>query len=155
MRSCFLLVLLSLLAISSSQAQHAAGRWTLGLHGGADVSDDQTQKLLGAHLGVSIAPGTRTQLAVTTVIEEPGTTVFALLGAQWSPAPWRVQPYLGGGAGMSYREVGPFTQTDFGWMAQGGFRIPLRGITPFAEFRLIGITGTVSQILVGFENRSY
>jgi hypothetical protein len=56
---------------------------------------------------------------------------------------------------MSYQEVGPFSETDFGWLAQGGLRLVLRSITPFAEFRLMGLSGTRSQVLVGFESRAY
>ena len=144
-----------LLTWGNLEAQGSRGRWSLGLHGGADVSDEHTLKLLGAQLAYGIARGPRIQVGVTSVIEEPGTTVFVLAGGQWSPATWVLRPFVGGGLGVGYTEVGPFTDTDFGWLAQGGFRIALRNLTPFAEFRLIGLTGTASQILVGFESRAY
>lgn len=146
----------SILLLSGTlEAQRSPGRWSLGLHGGADVTDDHTLKLLGAQLAYGLASGARIQVGVTSVIEEPGTTIFIMAGGQWSPAPWTFRPFVGGGIGMGYQEVGPFTDTDFGWLAQGGFRIALRGFTPFAEFRLLGFTGTTSQILVGFESRAY
>jgi hypothetical protein len=135
--------------------QAQGGGWSLGLHGGADVTDDHTLKLLGAQLGYGIARGTRIQVAVTTVIEEPGTMFFALAGAQWTPAPWTIRPFIGAGLAMAYQEVGPFNETDFGWLAQGGIRLVFRSFTPFAEFRLIGFGGTASQILAGFESRAY
>lgn len=144
---------LSLLLAGSLQAQGA--RWSLGLHGGADVTDDHTLKLLGAQLGYGVARGTRIQVGVTSVIEEPGTMIFALAGGQWTPVPWTLRPFVGGGLAMSYQEVGPFSETDFGWLAQGGLRLVLRSITPFAEFRLMGLSGTRSQVLVGFESRAY
>jgi hypothetical protein len=137
------------------EAQRSAARWSLGIHGGADITDEHTLKLLGAQLAYGIARGARIQVGVTSVIEEPGTTIFAMAGGQWSPAAWTFRPFVGGGIGMGYQEVGPFTETDFGWLAQGGFRIALRSFTPFAEFRLLGFTGTTSQILVGFESRAY
>ena len=136
-------------------AQGSPGRWSIGLHGGADVTDEHTLKLLGAQLAYGITRGTRIQVGVTSVIEEPGTMIFALAGGQWTPAAWTIRPFVGGGVGMGYQEVGPFTETNFGWLAQGGLRIALRSLTPFAEFRLIGFTGTTSQILVGFESRAY
>jgi hypothetical protein len=146
----------SILLVSGTvEAQRSPGRWSLGLHGGADVTDDHTLKLLGAQLAYGIARGARIQVGVTSVIEEPGTTIFAVAGGQWSPVPWIFRPFVGGGIGMGYQEVGPFTDTEFGWLAQGGFRIALRSLTPFAEFRLLGFTGTTSQILVGFESRAY
>ena len=140
---------------SNLEAQSSAGRWSLGLHGGADVTDQHTLKLLGAQLAYGITRGTRIQVGVTSVIEEPGTTMFALLGGQWTPVPWVFRPFVGGGIGLGYQEVGPFSNTEFGWLAQGGFRVALRRITPFAELRLIGLNGTTSQILVGFESRAY
>lgn len=155
MRSFVVALALVFTLAGSGEAQGSAGRWSLGIHGGADLTDDHTLKLLGAHLGFGIARGTRIQVGVTSVIEEPGTTIFALAGAQWSPAPWTIRPFLGGGIGMGYQEVGPFTQSDFGWLAQGGFRISIRNITPFAELRMMGFTGTTTQLLVGFESRAY
>lgn len=143
------------LVVSSSLAAQQGGRWSIGLHGGGDVTDQHTLKLLGAHLAVGVAPGTRLQFAVTSVIEEPGTLLFTGISAQWSPAPWPVRPYLGGGGGMAYQEVGPFSETDFGWLAQGGFRVPFRTITPFAELRVFGFDNISTQILIGFENRPY
>ena len=154
LRFAALAVAAILMGTESVQAQ-GGGRWSLGLHGGADVTDDHTLKLLGAQLGYGVARGTRIQIAVTSVIEEPGTLVFALAGAQWTPAPWTLRPFLGGGLALAYQEVGPFNETDFGWLAQGGFRLVFRNLTPFAEFRLIGFNGTTSQILVGFESRAY
>lgn len=136
------------------QAQ-GGGRWTLGIHGGADLTDENTLKLLGAHVGYGITRSTRLQVGVTTVIEGPGTNVFATAGGQWSPAPWVFRPFVGGGIAMGYQEVGPFTDTEFGWLAQAGFRLAFRRVTPFAEFRLMGFTGTTSQLLVGFESRAY
>ena len=143
------------ITVIATPVQAQGARWSLGLHGGADVTDDHTLKLLGAQLGYGIARGTRIQVGVTSVIEEPGTMIFALAGGQWTPAPWTLRPFIGGGLGMVYQEVGPFSETDFGWLAQGGFRLVFRNITPFAEFRLLGFTGTASQILVGFESRAY
>lgn len=137
------------------EAQRSAARWSIGLHGGADLTDEHTLKLLGAQIGYGVARGVRIQLGVTSVIEEPGTTIFALAGGQWSPADWIFRPFVGGGLGMGYREVGFFTETDFGWLAQGGFRVALRSMTPFVELRLIGLTGTTSQLLVGIESRVY
>lgn len=153
----FLVVALAatLLLATTVEAQGSPGRWALGLHGGGDVTDDHTLKLLGAHVALGIARGTRIQVGVTTVIEEPGTRVFALAGGQWSPLAWTIRPFVGGGIAMGYQEVGPFTDTDFGWLAQGGFRIALRNLTPFVEVRLMGFTGTTTQILVGFESRVY
>jgi hypothetical protein len=151
----FLIALASTIFLAHPlEAQRSAGRWTLGLHGGADVTDDHTLKLLGAHLAVGVARGVRAQVAVTSVIEEPGTLIFVTAGGQWSPA-WTLRPFLGGGVGMGYQEVGPFNETDFGWMAQGGLRLALRNLTPFAELRVFGFTGTTTQILVGFESRAY
>ena len=143
------------LVAGNLQAQRSAARWSLGLHGGADLTDSHTLKLLGAQIGYGIARVARIQVGVTSVIEEPGTTIFALAGGQWSPATWTFRPFVGGGLGMGYQEVGPFTETDFGWLAQGGFRIAMRSMTPFAEFRLIGLTGTTSQVVVGVESRVY
>jgi hypothetical protein len=154
MRFLALATLASVLLSGSAVAQGSAGRWTLGLHGGADLTDDHTLKLLGAHLAVGVARGVRAQVAVTSVIEEPGTLIFATAGAQWSPA-WTVRPFVGGGIAMGYQEVGPFSETEFGWMAQGGIRFALRNLTPFAEVRLMGFTGTATQLLVGFESRAY
>jgi hypothetical protein len=136
-------------------AQRSAARWSIGIHGGADLTDEHTLKLLGAQIGYGIVRNARLQVSVTSVIEEPGTTIFALAGGQFSPSRLVFRPFAGGGLGMGYREVGPFTQTDFGWLAQAGFRLALRGVTPFAEFRLIGLTGTTSQVLVGLESRVY
>jgi hypothetical protein len=144
-----------ILCLSTPLEGQQGGRWSLGIHGGGDVTDQHTLKLLGAQLGVGIAPGTRIQVAVTSVIEEPGTLLFAGASAQWTPAPWPVRPYVGGGAGMAYQEVGPFSETEFGWLAQAGLRIPFRSITPFAEIRMFGFGGTTTQILVGFESRAY
>lgn len=155
MRSLVVALALGLVLGGTGEAQGGPGRWSLGIHGGADLTDGHTLKLLGAHLAVGIARGTRIQVGVTSVIEEPGTTIFALAGGQWSPAPWTIRPFLGGGIGMGYQEVGPFTETDFGWLAQGGFRIALRNLTPFAELRMMGFTGTTTQVLVGFESRAY
>jgi hypothetical protein len=155
MRFFFVAVASTLMLTGRLEAQGSAGRWSLGLHGGADVTDDRTLKLLGAQLAFGVARGTRLQVAVTSVIEEPGTTIFALAGGQWSPAAWSLRPFVGGGIAMGYREVGPFTETDFGWLAQGGFRIVLRNLTPFAEVRLMGFSGTATQILIGFESRAY
>jgi hypothetical protein len=152
---CVTAALAVILLLSSTLEAQQGGRWSLGIHGGGDVTDQHTLKLLGAHLGVGIAPGTRIQVAVTSVIEEPGTLLFAGASAQWTPAPWPVRPYIGGGIGVGYQEVGPFSETDFGWLAQAGLRIPFRSVTPFAEIRLFGFTGTTTQILVGFESRAY
>jgi hypothetical protein len=154
MRLLFLLMLVTLGALNTLSAQ-GLNRWSLGLHGGADVSDDHTLKLLGAHLGYGIATGTRIQLAVTSVIEEPGTTVFGGLTAQWSPTRWTLRPFVGGGLGMGYSEAGPFSDTELGGMVQGGFRFFLRNLTPFAELRLFSFDGTRTQILIGFESRAY
>jgi hypothetical protein len=154
--SIFAVAIAASMAATATRSLQAQGaRWSLGLHGGADVTDDHTLKLLGAQLGYGIARGTRIQVAVTTVIEEPGTMFFALAGGQWTPARWTIRPFIGGGLAMAYQEVGPFNETDFGWLAQGGFRLVFRNLTPFAEFRLIGFNGTASQILVGFESRAY
>ena len=154
MRS-FAVMLASALLVTGPLEAQSPSRWTLGLHGGADVTDEHTLKLLGAHLAYGVARGTRIQVGITSVIEEPGTTIFALAGGQWSPGSWVLRPFVGGGMGMGYQEVGPFSETDFGWLAQGGFRIALRSITPFVEIRLIGFTGTTTQILAGFESRAY
>lgn len=153
LRFAALAIAASLMGTGSVQAQ--GGRWSIGLHGGVDLTDDHTLKLLGAQLGYGVARGTRIQVAVTSVIEEPGTIVFALAGGQWTPAPWTIRPFLGGGLAMTYQEVGPFNETDFGWLAQGGVRIVFRNFTPFAEFRLMGFSGTRSQVLIGFESRAY
>jgi hypothetical protein len=155
MRLRILAVALAATLATAGSLQAQGFRWSLGLHGGADVTDDHTLKLLGAQLGYGIARGTRIQVAVTTVIEESGTMVFALAGGQWTPMPWTLRPFIGGGVAMAYQEVGPFSETDFGWLAQGGVRLVFRSFTPFAEFRLIGFDGTASQILLGFESRAY
>jgi hypothetical protein len=154
MRLLLLATAVSLLAAGNLAAQRSAGHWTLGLHGGADVTDDHTLKLLGAQVGYGISRTARIQVGVTSVIEEPGTTIFATAGGQLAPA-WTVRPWIGAGLGMGYQEVGPFTDTEFGWLAQGGVRIALRSLTPFAEVRLFGFTGTTTQILVGIESRAY
>jgi hypothetical protein len=132
MRLRFAALAIAAILTGAGSVQAQSGRWSLGLHGGADVSDDHTLKLLGAQLGYGVARGTRLQVAVTSVIEEAGTQVFALAGGQWTPAPWTIRPFVGGGLAMAYQEVGPFTETDFGWLAQGGFRIVFRNFTPFA-----------------------
>ena len=155
MRLRFAALAIAATLMGTGVAHAQGGRWSLGLHGGADVTDDHTLKLLGAQLGYGVARGTRVQVAVTSVIEEAGTMVFALAGGQWTPVPWTIRPFVGGGLAMAYQEVGPFTETEFGWLAQGGFRIVFRNFTPFAEFRLIGFGGTRSQVLIGFESRAY
>ena len=155
MRLRFAVLAIGATVMGTGPVYAQGGRWSLGLHGGADVTDDHTLKLLGAQLGYGIARGTRIQVGVTSVIEEPGIMIFAQAGAQWTPAPWAIRPFVGGGLAMVYQEVGPFSDTEFGWLAQGGFRLVFRNISPIAEIRLMGISGTRTQILIGFETRAY
>jgi len=154
MRLRHLVILLTLLGFTAGtlEAQRSMARWSLGIHGGADLSDEHTLKLLGAQLGYGIPGGIRILAAFSSVIEEPGTQMFATLGPQWTPVRAVITPYVGGGVALGYLEVGPFSETDWGWLVQGGIRVPLRGFVPFAEARLMGFTGTTTQILIGFES---
>jgi hypothetical protein len=151
-------LVLTALTLGLGQAAHAQrdpGRWSLGIHGGADVTDNHTLKLLGAQIGYGVSRSIRVQFAVTSVIEEPGNQIFFGTGAQWTLPRGRLRPFLGGGLGVQYAEVGPFSNTDWGLLGQGGFKVVFRNLTPYAELRILGFTGTTTQILVGFESRAY
>ena len=156
MRRIALATLLTAVVFSGVlQAQRSSGRWTFGIHGGADVSDHETLKLLGGQFAFSLPRGFRIQVAASTVIEEAGTQVFGGASLQWTPGRGALQPYLGGGLALLYAEVGPFSDTDFGLLAQAGIRVRFRNVTPFAEVRLMRFTATATQILAGFEVRVY
>lgn len=133
------------------EAQRPETQASLGIHLGADVSDHHPLKLLGGQLAFNFAHGIRLQAIVTTVLEEPGTFVTMGVALHWHLPRGRVRPFLGGGAVLTYQDVGVLGQTDAGWLAQGGFEVPLRNLTPFAELRLIGRTSVATQILAGFK----
>lgn len=132
-------------------AQRPETQASLGVHIGADVSDQHTLKLVGGQLAFNFPHGLRAQALITSVIEEPGT--FLIMGAelQWHLPRGPVRPFVGGGVALTYQDVGLFANTDTGWLAEGGLEVPLRNLTPFAELRLIGTSAVATQILAGFK----
>jgi hypothetical protein len=154
MRTALVLALVTATTLSASrlEAQYERSRGgSIGFHVGADVSDQHTIKLVGGQFAINLASGIRVQLALSSVIEEPGTFLFAGTGLQWYLPRGRFRPFVGGGLGFEYGEVGPFSDTNWGWLAHGGFEVPTANVTPFVELRLLGFSSVATQVLGGLK----
>ncbi|MEO8198969.1 MAG: hypothetical protein ABI679_00475 [Gemmatimonadota bacterium] len=139
------------IAAHSLHAQRPERQASLGIHFGADVTDQHTLKLVGGQLAFNFPYGLRAQAAVTSVIEEPGTFLLMAATLQWHLSRGVVRPFIGGGVSLTYQDVGAFGHTDTRVLGEGGLEVPLRNLTPFAQVRLINMNGTTTQILGGFK----
>ncbi len=132
------------------EAQDRQKGGTLGIHIGGDVSDQHTIKMAGGQFGINFARSLRVQFALSTILDEPGTSLFAGGALQWHLQHGAVRPFVGAGASMEYVGVELFSDTQWGWLAEGGIEVPTRNVIPFVELRLLGLNSVATQILVGF-----
>ena len=133
-------------------AQRSSGI-SLGIHGGLDVSDENKTAILGAQLAFHLPRGLRIQLAGTSVVEGVTNLWYASSSLEWTLPQGTVRPFAGAGLALEYGEIGSVSDTEVGWLALGGFKIPIRRVMPFVEIRLLGVSGTLTQLLIGFESR--